>query len=208
MATGYNAWTGNQWAAQYGRAYNSVTGTSVVGRQGAVQNVYSGNYASGGRAAFYNNQTGAAGTASKVNFGNANTGKSGTVAKANVYNPNTGNTTSISAGRGSEGNGFINVNGNVIVGKDGNYYRPNGSGGWDQITKPPPGQVNPTGANGTRQLQNTATQQQWNTLQQSAANQQRVQSLNNQYNAQRVGAQRQQSFQMNRPAFRGGGGRR
>jgi hypothetical protein len=44
-------------------------------------------------------------------------------------------------------------------------------------------------------------------MQNSAANQQRVQSLNNQYRSQQTGAQRQQSFQANRPAFRGGGRR-
>jgi hypothetical protein len=48
--------------------------------------------------------------------------------------------------------------------------------------------------NQTRQWQraNTSVQQQ--------------QVLNNEFNARQVGAQRQQSFQMNRPTFRGGGG--
>lgn len=45
-------------------------------------------------------------------------------------------------------------------------------------------------------------QQQWRPAQ---VNTQQRQNLNRQYNARQTGAQRQQSFQMNRPAFRGGG---
>jgi hypothetical protein len=189
-AAGYNAWTGNQWASQYGRAYNSTTGTSIVGQRGAVQNVYTGNYAYGGRGAFYNNQTGAAGTGGKVTWGNANTGNTGTAGRADIYNPNTGNTTHVGGIKGENG-GAINVNGNVIVGNDGNYYRPDGSGGWEQVTRP--------GAGGGGQAQ------QW---QQSNLDAQQRQSLDNQSNARQMGAQRQQSFQGNRPRFRGGGGGR
>ena len=203
-AGGYNAWTGNQWASQYGRAYNSVTGTSVIGQRGAVQNVYTGDYATGGRGAFYNNQTGAAGAGGKVTVGNTVTGDSATFGRGIVYNPNTGNTTQISGGKGSGGAGYINVNGNVIVGNDGNYYRPDGQGGWDQVAKPPSGGNTPV----ANQRQNAGGQSQWSSVQPSAANQQRVQSLNNEYNAQQLGAQRQQSFQINRPSFGGGGGGR
>ncbi len=201
-AAGYNAWTGNEWATQYGRAYNSTTGTSAVGQRGAVQNVYTGNYAYGARGAAYNSQTGAAAAGSKVTIGNENTGNSVTAGRGAVYNPNTGNTTQISGIKGDQA-GAINVNGNVIVGKDGNYYRPNGSGGWEQLTKPP-GTVNPQAGNLNAQQQNLGAQQrQW---QSSNASQQQLQSLNREYNAQNVGAQRQQSFQANRPAFRSGGG--
>ena len=189
-AAGYNAWTGNQWATQYGRAYNSTTGTSIVGQRGAVQNVYTGNYAYGGRGAVYNNQTGAAGAGGKVTWGNANTGNTGAAGRATVYNPNTGNTTHVSGIKGENG-GAINVNGHVIAGNDGNYYRPDGSGGWEQITKP---------GNGSG-----GQAQQW---QQSNLDTQQRQALDNQFNARQTGAQRQQSFQMNRPAFRGGGRRR
>jgi hypothetical protein len=206
-AGGYNAWTGNQWASQYGRAYNSVTGTSVIGQRGAVQNVYTGKYAAGGRGAFYNNQTGVAGTGGKVTVGNSVTGNSATVGHATVYNPNTGNVTEISGGKGSGGNGYINVNGNVIVGNDGNYYRPDGQGGWEQITRPPGGGNTP-GAGGSGEGQNPGAQPQWDEVQPSADNQQRIQSLNDESNARQQGAQRQQSYQMNRPSFRGGGGRR
>jgi hypothetical protein len=207
VAGGYNAWTGNQWASQYGRAYNSATGMSVVGQRGAVQNVYTGNYAAGGQGAFYNNQTGVAGTGGKVTVGNSVTGNSATLGRATVYNPNTGNVTQISGGKGSGGNGYVNVNGNVIVGNDGNYYRPDGSGGWEQINKPPGGGNTPF-AGGSGERQNPGEQQQWDRVQPSADNQQRIQSLNNESNARQQGAQRQQSFQGNRPTFRGGGGGR
>lgn len=194
-AAGYNAWTGNQWATTYGRAYNSTTGTRAVGQRGAVENVYSGNYAYGGRGAAYNENTGAAAAGRKITVGNENTGNQGTAGRATVYNPNTGNTTKISGAQGENG-GVINVNGHVIAGNDGNYYRPDGQGGWQQVTKPS-GTPGAGGAGGS---------QPWTAVQPSAANQERVQSLNNEYNARQMGAQRQQSYQMNQPAFRGGGG--
>lgn len=200
-AAGYNAWTGNAWATSYGRAYNSTTGTRVVGQRGAVENVYTGNYAYGGRGAFYNENTGAAGAGRKVTWGNEDTGNQGTAGRATVYNPNTGQATHISGAKGEDG-GFININGHVIAGKDGNYYRPDGEGGWDQITKPPTSQS----AGGARE--NLGAPTQWQKVQPSAAPPQHFRELNNEFSARQLGAQRQQSFQMNRPAFRGGGGRR
>lgn len=202
-AAGYNAWTGNQWATQYGRAYNSTTGTSVVGRRGAVENVYTGNYAYGGRGAFYNDQTGAAGAGGKVTWGNENTGNQGSAGRATIYNPNTGNTAHISGGKNDQG-GFINVNGNVIVGKDGNYYRPDGSGGWEQVTKPPTGGNTP-GTGGAGGQPTPYNQQQW---QKANVDGQQRQSLNNELSAQQLGAQRQNSFQNNRPSFNRSGHRR
>src|SRR5262249_36984148 len=163
-----------------GRAYNSSTGTSVIGQRGAVQNVYTGDYASGGRAVGYNDRTGAVGAGSKVTVGNSYTGNSATFGRGTVYNPNTGNSTTVSGGRGSGGGGYINVNGNVIAGKDGNYYRPSGDGGWDQVTRPnnPGTGVGSTSATGSAARQNLSTsqqQQQWNRVQPSAANQQQLQ---------------------------------
>jgi hypothetical protein len=204
-AAGYNAWTGNEWATSYGRAYNSTTGTRVVGQRGAVENVYTGNYAYGGRGAFYNENTGAAGVGRKVTWGNEDTGNQGTAGRATVYNPNTGEATHISGAKGDSG-GYIRVDDHVIVGKDGNYYRPDGEGGWEQITKPPKGST--AADRDTVPRQNPATQNQWNKAPPTPANQQHFQQLNQQYQARQTGAQRQQSFQMNRPAFSGGGRRR
>ena len=199
-AVGYNAWTGNEWASHYGRAYNSTTGTRVVGQRSAVHNVYTGNYAYGGRGAFYNENTGAAGAGGKVTWGNENSGNSGSAGRGTIYNPNTGNATHIGGIKGEDG-GAININGHVIAGKDGNYYRPDGQGGWEQITRPPARSESYSAG----QRQNFETQRQW---QPSTPSVQQRQSLNNQFQARQMGAQRQQSFQANRPAFRGGGGRR
>lgn len=209
-AAGYNAWTGNEWATEYGRAYNSTTGTRVVGQRGAVENVYTGNYAYGGRGAFYNEQTGAAGAGRKVTWGNENTGNQGTAGRATVYNPNSDQVTHISGAKGESG-GYIKVNDHVVVGKDGNYYRPDGQGGWEQITKPPTsGTAAGAGRSSTWQDRSAQGQyqNQWSKAQPSAENRQQFQELNSQFNARQMGAQRQQSFQMNRPAFRGGGRRR
>jgi hypothetical protein len=205
-AAGYNAWTGNEWATSYGRAYNSTTGTRVVGQRGAVHNVYTGNYAYGGRGAFYNEQTGAAGAGRKVTWGNERTGIQGTAGRATIYNPKSGEVTHISGAKGDSG-GVIRVNDHVVVGKDGNYYRPDGQGGWEQIVKPPTGR-NAPGAGGSGTRQDLSAQNQWSKAQPSAANQQQFQELNNQLDARQMGAQRQQSFQMNSPGWRGGGRRR
>jgi hypothetical protein len=148
----------------------------------------------------------------KVTWGNEDTGNQGTAGRGTIYNPNTGNTTKIAGGKGEDG-GFIKVNDHVIVGKDGNYYRPDGSGGWEQVTRP--GGDGNAPSVGTRQntAQNPGGQSQWNKVQPSTANQQRVQSLDREFNSHQYGAQRQQSFQSHRPSFggggfRGGGGRR
>ncbi len=219
-AAGYNAWTGNQWATKYGRAYNSTTGTRVVGQRSAVENVYTGNYAYGGRGAAYNEKTGAAAVGGKVTWGNEATGNQGSAGRATVYNPNTGNTTQIGGVRGEQG-GVVNVNGHIIAGKDGNYYRPDGSGGWQQVARPgsggnvpnarPAAQPQPSARPVTQpqpstrpvtQPQTAAQPQQW---QQSNVTPQQRQSLDNENRARQMGAQRQQSFQNSRPAFQGGG---
>ncbi len=204
-AAGYNAWTGNEWATSYGRAYNSTTGTRVVGQRGAVENVYTGNYAYGGRGAFYNEHTGAAGAGRKVTWGNEETGKQGTAGRATVYNPQTGQAAQISGAKGEDA-GVIKVNDHVIASKDGNYYRPDGEGGWEQITRPPTGASPSPGPSAMRAGGGTPTQR--SNAQPSAADQQRFQELNNEFRARQQGAQRQQSFQRNRPAFGGGGRRR
>lgn len=65
-STGYNAYTGNEWARQYGRAYNSRTGAQAAGHRGTVNNVYTGQTVSGGRAVGYNPNTGQVGSAAGV----------------------------------------------------------------------------------------------------------------------------------------------
>jgi hypothetical protein len=217
-AAGYNAWTGNEWATSYGRAYNSTTGTRAAGQRGAVHNVYTGNYAYGGRGAFYNEETGAAGMGRKVTWGNEDTGKQGTAGRTTVYNPKTDQLVHIGGAKGEDG-GIANINGHVIAGKDGNYYRPDGQGGWEEIPKPlKSGSTPPSRTSDIRPTVPTtmANQTQWSKVQPNGSNQERVQQLDQQLNARQMGAQRQQSFQMNRPSFSGrgmgggggGGGRR
>lgn len=207
-AAGYNAWTGNQWATRYGQAYNSTTGTRVVGQRSAVENVYTGNYAYGARGAAYNENSGAFATGGKVTWGNQATGDQGSAGRATIHNPNTGNTTQIGAIKGQDG-GAINVNGNVVVGKDGNYYRPDGSGGWEQIGRPGGGANATTTASPrpavqpiTRPTITPSQPRQWQPT--TVAPQQRT-TLNNEYRARQMGTQRQQSFQQSRPNFQGGG---
>lgn len=202
-AAGYNAWTGNRWATSYGRAYNSTTGTSVVGRRGAVENVYTGNYAYGGRGAFYNEKTGIAGAGGKVTWGNESTGKEGAAGRATIYNPATDKTAKI-GGIAGDDQGVIKVNDHVIAGKDGNYYRPDGQGGWEQITKP----ENAPGAGGADARAKQGGDKEWQKLKPSSDNQELLKSLNAQQGARQAGAQRQRSYQANRPAPRSGGARR
>ena len=130
---GYNAWTGNRWATQYGHAYNSRTGTIAAGQRGAVQNVYTGNYAYGGRGAAYNPNTGTAVAGGKVTVGNQRTGNEVTAGRATVSKPGAGSTT-IGGVKGESG-GIYRFGNQVVAGKDGNIYRPNGSGGWEQVTR-------------------------------------------------------------------------
>jgi len=201
-AAGYNAWTGNQWASQYGRAYNSSTGTRVAGQRGGVQNVYTGNYAYGSRGAAYNSKTGIAATGGTTTMGNARTGQSATVGHATVYNPSTGNATHISGIKGQNG-GAIDVNGHVIAGNNGNYYRPDGQGGWQEMKKP--ASQNISGQTRTTGNQNLGGQTAggWQPYKGGQTG-----SLNRQDDSRQIGAQRQNSFQTHQPRFGGGGGRR
>jgi hypothetical protein len=160
-----------------------------------VNNVYTGNYAYGGRGGFYNQNTGVAGAGRKVTVGNQQTGNSATAGRGTVYNPNTGNATHVSGIKGDEG-GIVNVNGHVIAGHDGNVYRPDGQGGWETPSRTLPA----TGYNDSYNRQDNFNNQQWN-----RAESQSSERLNNEFNAQELGAQRQQTFQENRPSFSGGG---
>jgi len=84
-------------------------------------------------------------------------------------------------------------------------YRAVEKTGWERVTRPA-GCTSAMPANANVRAQNGINPaRQW---QQTRANAQQQQALNQEFNAQRIGAQRQQSFQMNRPAFRGGGRRR
>lgn len=130
---GYNAWTGNAYATQTGRSYNSATGQISAGQRGAVQNVYTGNYATGARGATYNPTTGVAAAGSKATVGNAYTGKEATAARGVVSGPG-GNTTSVAGVKGEHGSA-VRVGDSYYGTKDGNVYKSNGQGGYEQVTR-------------------------------------------------------------------------
>jgi hypothetical protein len=172
-----------------------------------VQNVYTGNYAYGGRGAFYNENSGVAGAGGKVTWGNSATGDQGSAGRGTIYNPNTGNMTDVAGIRGENG-GALAINGNVVAGKDGNYYYRNEAGNWQPVNRPGQGAAASAYANQRPDTGAVAAQQRSMAQQQSqtAAAAARTQNLQREYNARQTGSMRQQSFQSNRPAFRGGGG--
>jgi hypothetical protein len=133
-SSGYNAWTGNAWSTQAGRSYNSTTGQISAGQRGAVQNVYTGNYATGGRGATYNPTTGVGAAGSKVTVGNAYTGNQATAGRGVVTGPG-GQSTSVAGVKGQNGSA-VRVGDNYYGTKDGNVYKGNSQGGFEQVTKP------------------------------------------------------------------------
>lgn len=192
---GFNAWTGNRWAGDVGMAYNSRTGTLAAGQRGAVQNVYTGDYATGARGA----ATGpggvtAAGRAGTV--GDAATGREVSAGRGVVYDRDTGQATSGGFVRGEQG-GAARIGDDVYAGTDGNVYRRTDSG-WDQHTG--------------GDWQSTQAERDASRAQRNATADARMQSLERDYSARSMGAQRYDAYRgstarMNR-SFGGGGGRR
>jgi hypothetical protein len=127
---GYNAWTGNAWRNTAGMSYNSRTGNLSAGQRSAVGNVYTGNYAYGGRGSSVNTRGGGSVSGGRVTAGNVYTGNQVTAGR---ISGTTGSGQSGSAGyvRGEQG-GVARVGDDVYAGKDGNVYKRNGDGGWDQ----------------------------------------------------------------------------
>jgi len=128
---GYNAWTGNSWRGAAGMSYNSRTGTLAAGQRSAVGNVYTGDYAYGGRGAATNARTGTSVAGSRVTAGNAATGNEVSAGRVGAANRDTGRAGSAGYVRGEEG-GAARIGDDVFATKDGNVYKRNSSGGWDQ----------------------------------------------------------------------------
>lgn len=130
---GFDAWTGNRWTGQTGMAYNSRTGTLAAGQRAAVGNAYTGNYAAGARGATYNARTGVATRGSTVTTGNVFTGGEVTTGKGVVTGPG-GNSAAVAGFAGSGGNrgGVVVGPNNTYAGVDGNVYRHNDDGSWQQ----------------------------------------------------------------------------
>ncbi len=110
---------------------DSRTGTLAAGQRSAVANVYTGNYAYGGRGAAVNTQTGASVSGGRVTAGNAYTGNE--VHAGHIEGTNaSGQSGSAAWARGEDG-GAARIGDDVYAGKDGNVYKKNDEGGWDQI---------------------------------------------------------------------------
>ena len=131
QSAGYNAWTGNAWRGGAGMSYNSRTGTLAAGQRSAVGNVYTGDYAYGGRGAATNARTGTTVAGGRVTAGNAGTGNEVTAGRVGAVNPRTGQAGSAGYVRGEEGS-VARVGDDVYATQDGNVYKHNSSGGWDQ----------------------------------------------------------------------------
>jgi hypothetical protein len=127
---GYDAWTGTAWRGAAGASYNSRTGRLSAGQRSAVGNVYTGNYAYGGRGSSVNTRTGGSVSGGRVTAGNVRTGDQVTAGRVSGT---TGGGQSGSAGwaRGEQG-GVVRVGDDIYAGKDGNIYKRNDQGGWDQ----------------------------------------------------------------------------
>jgi hypothetical protein len=128
---GYDAWTGTAWRNAAGASYNSRTGTLSAGQRSAVGNVYTGNYAYGGRGGSVNTRTGGSVSGGRVTAGNVYTGNEVTAGRISGTT-GSGQSGSAAWARGEEG-GVAHVGDDVYAGKDGNVYKRNDQGGWDQL---------------------------------------------------------------------------
>jgi hypothetical protein len=117
-----NPYTGNIGHGAQGSFENPVTGKTGVARAGTNYNAYTGNYASGARGAAYNPSTGLVHGAGAGTVGNAYTGESASGHYNYAYNPHTGN-----------GVGY--ANNNLYADHDGNVYKADPSGAWQQHAK-------------------------------------------------------------------------
>ena len=135
---GYNAWTGNSWAGQAGRAYNCAPASPRQDSVASSDNVYSGNYAAGSRGACSKHQDGrrcrraAPGTVGNAYTGNEVTGGSGSSAwTRRQHDQESVASKAKTAARCASETMCLQV-------KDGNVYKHNEGGGWDQVTRPEP----------------------------------------------------------------------
>lgn len=107
----------------------------------------------------------------------------------------TGNTTTASGVKTSQGSA-ASVGNHTVATHDGDVYKSNGSGGWDQVTKPT---QKPSSSPSGSQFERPT----------SAPSAQQKSSFENEAKSRDTGAQRARSFQGNRPSLGGGcGGRR
>ena len=131
-----NVYTGNSTAAAGGVRYNPQTGRVVAGQGGSVSNIYTGEGVAGGSRTVVNTNTGRvtnqAGAAGRGQQG------AGAVGGFNTQGPGGGQASGAgyihydrATGDVSKG-GVANINGDIYAGKDGNVYKRNPDGGWEQ----------------------------------------------------------------------------
>lgn len=119
--TNTNVYTGTTVTGGGGVAYNPNTGRIGAGQAGVASNAYTGNAAAGARGINYNPQTGViSGGAAGATY-NASTGQVTAGGRGFAYNTKTD--TGVAVGKN-----------NVYAGKDGEIYRYNKSGGFEQHT--------------------------------------------------------------------------
>jgi hypothetical protein len=111
-------------------SYNSRTGNLSAGQRSAVGNVYTGNYAYGARGGSVNTRTGGSVSGGRVTAGNVYTGNQVTAGRVSGTT-GAGESGSAAWARGEQG-GVARVGDDVYAGKDGNVYKRNGDGSWDQ----------------------------------------------------------------------------
>jgi hypothetical protein len=127
---GYNAWTGNAWRNAAGSSYNSRTGSLSAGQRSAVGNVYTGSYAYGGRGGAVDTRGGGSVSGGRVTAGNVRTGNEVTAGRISGTT-GAGESGSAAWARGEQG-GVARAGDDIYAGKDGNVYKRNDQGGWDQ----------------------------------------------------------------------------
>jgi hypothetical protein len=199
-AAAHDPWTGHRWASRYGRAYNSITGTRVAGRPGGVQNVFTGGTAFAGRGAASGSKPGNAPTGVSVAPGHSRTAQPAPVGHPTGYTPGTVNATHGSGIKAPNG-GAIDVQTHVIAGRNGNYYRPDGVGGWQEMKKPMAQNIGGQAPPVQRQTPGSPPAGSWQPYKGAQTN-----ALNRELNSRELGAQRQSSFQANQPQFAGSSG--
>ncbi len=204
-SSGFNAWTGNQWARQVGTSYNSRNGNIAAGQRGAVHNVYTGDYAYGGRGSVTSGRTGNTVTGGRLTVGNSETGQSGSLGYL----------------RGENG-GVARIGDSYYAAKDGTVYRRGSDGGWESNSgsgwnsmenRPTPNASARDRSASTREtggqaptLQNRSTagpQPRMDTREVRSSSSISRESLNRQMDARSMGQTRTQSYRN----FGGGGGR-
>jgi hypothetical protein len=114
--------------------------------------------------------------------------------------PGTGNATQ-GPGIKAPNGGAIDVRSHVIAGRNGNYYRPDGVGGWQEMKKPMAQNVSGQTPPAQHQKPSSPPAGSWQPYKGGQTG-----VLNRELSSRELGAQRQSSFQAHQPQFSNSGG--